>query len=53
MEETGEETRILFVILGRGKKRGNDITSSPIIVDETRLQGVAIEGRGDEGAGYG
>lgn len=28
-------------------------SDSPIIVDEAGLQGVAIEGRGDEGAGYG
>lgn len=36
------------------KHRVKKVTvNSPIIVDETRLQGVAVEGRGDEGAGYG
>lgn len=29
------------------------VLNSPVIVDETRLQGVAVECRRDEGAGYG
>jgi len=33
--------------------RGDKIPHSPVIVDEARLQGVAVECRRDEGAGYG
>lgn len=31
----------------------DDFIHSPVIVDETRLQGIAVECRRDEGAGYG
>lgn len=44
--------RSRFRISIPGEKDRNFI-HSPVIVDETRLQGIAVECRRDEGAGYG